>query len=193
MPSKKISKPRNIKKVPLRESKLRKTKGTAVILSPETAQKIVNEWQCFEMRRDGYSYMEISRALEITPGIVRRHLEAAYSRTLNELQETVEEARQLEIERLDALVVTYSKLAHGYKEVVDVPVMNAAGNPIKDNDGNIITMPKEVQHAPNMGAASILLSVQARRAKLLALDAPEVKKIEHSGIREYVGVDISQV
>lgn len=43
------------------------------------------------------------------------------------------------------------------------------------------------------GAAALVLSIEARRAKLLALDTPEKKSLEVSGIREYVNIDLDQV
>ncbi len=45
----------------------------------------------------------------------------------------------------------------------------------------------------SLAAASMVLSVEARRAKLLALDVPEVKRVDVTGIREYVGVDVEKV
>lgn len=45
----------------------------------------------------------------------------------------------------------------------------------------------------NMGAASLVLTIEARRSKLLALDMPETKKLDVTGIREYVGIDVESV
>lgn len=45
----------------------------------------------------------------------------------------------------------------------------------------------------NMGAATLVLSIEQRRSKLLALDLPENKKLEVTGIREYVGIDLDDV
>lgn len=47
--------------------------------------------------------------------------------------------------------------------------------------------------AGNMGAATLVLSIEARRSKLLALDLPENKKLEVTGIREYVGINLDDV
>lgn len=47
--------------------------------------------------------------------------------------------------------------------------------------------------AGNMGAATLVLSIEARRSKLLALDLPEQKKLEVTGIREYIGVNLDDV
>lgn len=51
----------------------------------------------------------------------------------------------------------------------------------------------ELARSNNMAAAALVLSIMDRRRKLLALDIPETKRLEHSGIREYVGVDTEQV
>lgn len=45
----------------------------------------------------------------------------------------------------------------------------------------------------NMGAATLVLSIEQRRSKLLALDLPENKKLEVTGIREYVGINLDDV
>lgn len=45
----------------------------------------------------------------------------------------------------------------------------------------------------NMGAATLVLSIEARRSKLLALDMPENKRLEVTGIREYIGIDLDDV
>lgn len=45
----------------------------------------------------------------------------------------------------------------------------------------------------SLSAAQMVLSIETRRSKLLALDVPETKKLEVSGVREYVGVDMDQV
>lgn len=42
-------------------------------------------------------------------------------------------------------------------------------------------------------AASMVLQIEARRSKLLALDLPEQKKLEVTGIREYVGINLDEV
>lgn len=47
--------------------------------------------------------------------------------------------------------------------------------------------------AGSLAAAAMVLSVEARRSKLLALDLPEVKKLDVTGIREYVGISIEDV
>lgn len=47
--------------------------------------------------------------------------------------------------------------------------------------------------AGNMGAATLVLSIEQRRSKLLALDLPENKKLEVTGIREYVGINLDDV
>lgn len=45
----------------------------------------------------------------------------------------------------------------------------------------------------SLAAAAMVLSIEQRRSKLLALDLPEVKKLDVTGIREYVGVDLNEV
>lgn len=159
-----------------------KLAGKQKIMSPRAVQNIELDWQIFEMRRDGHSVDAIARALGVHPETVRKHLQEVLERTVNEMSETAEENRQLQIERLDYLLTKYTKMAYGYKEEAEVL------------DPLTRKMKKVIQEIPpNMAAASLVLSIEARRSKLLALDMPEVKKLDVTGIREYVGVDIDKV
>lgn len=45
----------------------------------------------------------------------------------------------------------------------------------------------------NLSAASMVLNIEARRSKLLALDLPEQKKLDVTGIREYIGINLDDV
>jgi hypothetical protein len=47
--------------------------------------------------------------------------------------------------------------------------------------------------AGNLAAAAMVLQIETRRAKLLSLDVPETKRIEATGIREYVGIALEDV
>lgn len=47
--------------------------------------------------------------------------------------------------------------------------------------------------AGSVPAAAMVLQIESRRSKLLALDMPEVKKLDVTGIREYVGVNLDDV
>ena len=167
-------------------TKLRKRKslgGTQRLLSPTTVKKLELDWQIFELRRDGHSIHEIAQTLQIGDATVRSHLQEVLSRTIKETAETAEENRQLQIDRLDCMLVKYMRMAQGYRQEEEV-------RDPKDPRKTIRVM---VDYPPNMAAAGLVLSIEARRSKLLALDMPEIKKLDVTGIREYVGVDVSQV
>ncbi len=165
-------------------TKLRETKptGTGRMLAAKAARRIELEFQCFEMRTAGHAIRVIAQTLECDEGTVRNCLESLMTRAATQTNENVEEARQLQMERLDLMLVKYMKLAQGYSEEVDVM------DPLSKQ-----MVRKMVTHAPNQGAASLVLAIEARRSKLCALDLPEVKKLEVTGVREYVGVDVNKV
>jgi len=47
--------------------------------------------------------------------------------------------------------------------------------------------------AGNMAAAQLILNISRELRKMEAIDKPEEKKTEESGVRVYVGIDIDQV
>ena len=133
--------------------------GLARTTSPRSVNLLERRYRVWVMRKDGYTLQEIAESLGVSVAAARLDLVAIAKRLVGELAETVEENRQLQIARLDALLKKYQPLAE---------------------DGKL-------------AAAGMVLSIETRRSKLLALDTPETKRLEVSGIREYVGVDLAQV
>lgn len=179
-----MAKPKKPSKKILEIRRLRETKptGTGRILAAKNARRLELEYQCFHMRTAGHSIHDIAVTLAVDVDTVRSCLERLLTRAAKETNENVEEARQLQMERLDLMLVKYMKLAQGYSEEIEV---------LDPTTKKMVK--KTVVHPPNQGAASLVLSIEQRRSKLCALDLPEVKKLEVSGVREYVGVDISKV
>jgi DNA-binding CsgD family transcriptional regulator len=153
--------------------------GTGRILSTKNLLDIERRYQCVYLRRDGYTVQEIADSLGCSAGAVRNCLQEAFKETIEEYSETTEESRQIALDRIDSLIKVYTPLAKGY--TTDIPD--------KDKPGQM----KTVEVPPDISAAQFLLALETRRAKLLALDKPEVKKLEVSAIREYIGVDMEQV
>jgi predicted transcriptional regulator len=153
--------------------------GTETVTSVQSVRDIELRYQVVTMRRDGYTIQEIADTLSISQATARLHLTKSLTETIKNYQETTEESRQLQLDRLDALVRTYTPLAKGHTEMV--PDTNRPGQM------------KEVWVAPNVNAGIFLLNIEQRRSKLLALDVPEIKKLEVSGVREYVGICIDDV
>jgi AraC-like DNA-binding protein len=129
------------------------------MLSGQTLVLIERRYRVVQMRREGYRIDEIATTLNCDPSTVSRDLREVLQLTVRDMMETTEEARVLELQRLDEIMKRFYPLA-------------AAGD---------------------MGAAAMVLQIGDRRRKLLALDKPEAKGLEQSGIREYVGVDVDQV
>lgn len=126
------------------------------------------------LRREGMSYDEISQELlDYDPPIKLepQTIAGIISKYLREMatldSESVEDLRQLENERLDKLWMAYYTAA--------------VGDPENDKP-------------PNLKAASFLLSLSARRAKMNGLDA--ANKVEHFGKIDHLhelGVDPDEI
>lgn len=129
------------------------------LLDAKNLREIERRYQIWDMRKQGHSIRDISISLGVTDKTIRADLVTVAKRHISELSETVEESRQLQIERLDGMLKQYQPLAE----------------------------------AGNLSAAAMVLSIESRRSKLLALDVPETKKLDVTGIREYVGVNMDDV
>lgn len=151
----------------------------ALVLTASDIEVIERRYEVMKLRRDGYTIMEIAKVVDISPKTVTNDLKDSLNATLKEHSFTTEEERQIAIERLDQLIKVYTPLATEviHREVID----GRTGRAI------VVTEP------PNPAYAALLLNIEARRAKLLALDVPETKKLEVSGVREYVGINLDLV
>lgn len=140
--------------------------------------RIERRYQAIHLRKMGHTVQEIADALKVTPITIREDIREVLRVSIHETAETSEEERQLQVERLDALLKEYLPLCQLHTEKrVDV------------------TTGKEVLvlTPPNAIYGQLILSIEARRAKLKALDVPETKKLEVSGVRIYPGVDLDEV
>lgn len=157
----------------------KKPGGHSKLTSTRTLRKVQRMYEVTHLKEQGYSHTEIAEALKLSPMEVGKLLRECLELTISEVAETTEQARQMEIARLDRLVKTYHHYAHDVHTEIRINPMTG--------------MEVLVEMPPDPKYAKLLLDVSTRRSKLLALDVPEVKKIETTGIREYIGVDISKV
>lgn len=159
-------------------AKARKAIGKGKLLSAKSIKKVELEYKIVCMRRDGYTVQEVADTLRISTSTVRECVKNCLERAITEMNETTEEHRQLQLERLDSLIKANLPYARGFDtEVVD-PKTGAL---------------KIIKTPPNPAYAQLILSAESRRAKLLALDIPETKKLDITGVREYYGVDVEKV
>lgn len=152
--------------------KERLTDATAII-------KVERRYQAITMRRDGYTVREISQAMGVGEHMVRTELKEVLNETLIACAETAEENRQLQVERLNALLK--STMPYAIDEHKEVRVDLLTGQEV------IVCVPPDPKYV------NTVLNIEARRAKLLALDIPETKHLDITGVREYVGVDVDEV
>lgn len=165
-----------------------KQTGAGAVLAPNALRIIERRHAVITMRRDGCLVEEIAKTLSIGIDTVRNDLKTVLAQAVTETQETVEEHRQLEIDRLDKLIQTYTPLAHGFEKLVE-----DKENKVRRPDGSVVNGQKLVLVPPDIQAANLLMSLSVQRRKLLALDVPEQKGATETGIREYIGIEIELV
>lgn len=153
--------------------------AAAKILQAHNIIQMERRYRVLLLRRDGFSVKEIADSLNIGAELVRKDLVFVLDLTAKQMMETSEEMRTLQNERLDVMVKAYMPLATKPGQVV-----------MTDRHTGEQTA---VEVPPDPKYANVLLSTLQRQAKLNALDVPEVKKLDVTGIREYVGVDINEV
>lgn len=130
-----------------------------MVAGVQTARILERRYKIMEMRKDGIRIDVIAATLKCCINTVREDIQEVLGQTATKLFETVEEARNLELERYDSLLRRYQPLAE----------------------------------AGNLAAAGLVIQISRERRKLLALDQPEVKNIDETAIRVYVGVDMDAV
>jgi hypothetical protein len=133
--------------------------GVATFTAVETARILTRRYKVMTMRKDGVPLYAIALTLGIGADTVREDIREVLGSTATALNETAEEARNLELVRFDALLSTYQPLAE----------------------------------AGNLNAAALVLSISDRKRKMLAIDVPEPKEQQETGMRIYVGIDIDGV
>jgi hypothetical protein len=116
------------------------------------------EARALELRRDGLTYAQIGEVLGVNRQMATRIVQRGLDRIV---REPAEQIRRLELDRLDHLQVEGLNVLHRRHVVVQ------GGKVVKDDDGQPI-----VDDGPTLHAIHTVLKVQARRAKLLGLDAP---------------------
>lgn len=138
------------------------------------AQLAVRRERLIEMRRDGRSWSDIANALGYDgPGSACTDLRRVLEQRKEQLAISLDQHRQLELEKLDrleraAITVLETKHVHvsGGKVVRDGGDEETVGEPLYD-DG------------PVLQAIETLRRLSERRAKLLGIDAPT--KVETDG------------
>lgn len=141
--------------------------------------KIEMQYQIVQLRRNGHTHKEIADALGIAPATVGIYLSDILTNTIIKYQESTEEARQMQLEQIDQLTKVYTPLA--------TEVHNETRVDPRTKQEVVISVP------PDPIYANLLINLMNRRAKLTALDMPETKKLEVTGMRVYEGVDTSKI
>lgn len=160
----------------------------------QTKESVELDARACELRSRGWSYRQI--ADELGDASVRTAYERVQRSIERIVQEPAEQARQFELDRLDARWRHLDELQAKTQTVLDAHhvviqhgkvVYSETGDPFED-------------HGPVLDAVKTMLSIdaerdriQVRRSKYLGLDAAGKLQLE-GGVRyEIVGVDMSQL
>lgn len=150
----------------------RKTVTKRPKVTPAEMLKLEREAMVMDLRKRGYDYHQIAKKVGVGAQRCREIAREVMARMRDDLRESAEEMRHLELERLDIAT----------KVVMDELVPE----PYLDGKGNL------VQRAPDIEAVPHLIRIQERRTKLVGLDAAQKVQFEDTR-REYVGVDVDKV
>lgn len=121
------------------------------------------EARMLELRRDGRSYTEIGEAFGITRQVATRIIQRGMDRIVREPAELV---KAMDLERLDQLQVEALAVLRRRHVVV------SGGKIVRGDDDQPL-----VDDGPVLAAIGKLLDIQARRARLLGLDAPNKHEV----------------
>jgi predicted transcriptional regulator len=178
----KTQKLKKSKALDLRKDRRKKPNQRAAdrrVASPRMVKYIENRRKALNLRAQGWTYNDIGEVLGASAGVISEMVRSALNLSLSDMKESTEEVRELQNTRLDMIVKGHMPFASEItQEIVED---KATGERI------VVSRP------PRVDSAMTVLKAEERRSKLLALDVPEIKKLEVSGIREYVNIDISQV
>lgn len=89
-------------------------------VSKQRASAQVVENQALELRRTGATYEQIAKQLGMSETSARRYVERAYTRLRELATETVAEIRQMETDRLDAMLLSiWPRVQRGELRAID--------------------------------------------------------------------------
>lgn len=129
------------------------------VRSPATAKR---DAEAARLRAEGYTYERIAKELRYSHrDLARRAVERALAAAV---REPADEARQIELIRLDSL------WTHAMQVLANDHLAISNGRVVMiERDGEAVPVPDD---APVLQAIDRLLKIMERRAKLLGLDAP---------------------
>lgn len=174
------TKRKSARKVPKQPIKLRKrAKGMNRITSANTIALVERRRNVMALKRAGWDYEDIGNALDLRPETIKEIVVDSLNRSINEFALNTEQERAIQMAQLDELMKINLPAATTEQKKIVIDAVT--------NQQMVITTP------PDPIFTNVALKIMERRSKLLALDQPETKKVEVSGIREYKGIDLDRV
>lgn len=134
------------------------------------AAKVVQDYEIFEMAREGYNPVEIAKALEkrgvkLTPTTIRKRIDNVLTNVHENSLQNVEEVRQMELAKLDRL----------------------------DTKLNAMLAQRNVKSAMKVQIIDRLRNLMELRHKLLGLQQQKVENKTDITVRIYKGLDEGDV
>lgn len=153
--------------------------------TPEAVQADVaaRRTKAVKMRLEGKTWQEIADALGLpNRGAAYNDVSRALAQAREELAQSAEDFREMELQRLDALTAKVHEVLERQHVVV-----TPGGKIVYDGDVKL------VDDGPTLAAIDRLVKIGESRRKLLGLDSPA--KVEHSGQVLYAveGVNVEKL
>ena len=123
----------------------------------EKAQAAERRVKALELRKAGLSYAAIGKTLGVSDAQAYDDVKRILSEMLKERAEDIEHVRQMEVERVDALIAAVWARARGGR---------------KHEDGSV--------EPPDLQAMDRVLKLMDRRARLLGLDLQKPDETKHA-------------
>jgi transcriptional regulator len=185
---------RRAKPLPLPAKKEAVGRRMALSTSPTVKElaQLENENEVVKLRVRGLSYVDIAKRLQVAPATAAEWARSAYKR-IYETAEDIENARQLDLERLDAAIaVVMAEMQGDNAEVVNSLAQALTTARAQGVNVSGIDLTK-LKGLPNPDMSDKLVKLIAQRTKLLGTekqpDPTEGTKLQ----RVYLGFDMTQV
>lgn len=129
-------------------------KGRSAWNEAQHIEKLERQARAVALRKMGFSYTEIAKDLDVTKQAAFAYVKEAIAELKDEIREDSEDVKELELQRLDAMLVRLWRSA--------MPSPQPGSNYIPE---------------PDTKSMKLILEVMDRRSRLMGLDAAQ--RVEH--------------
>lgn len=161
-------------------------------ISPVELRMVEDENEVIKLRKRGMSYADIARKLQIGAGTAVEMARRAYQR-IKDSAEDIEQARELDLARLDSAILVVMAELEGNPEVLGESIKAAIAQAKLSNLPFRLDQLAGLKGVPNPDMADKLVKLINQRAKLLGTEKQPEEGDGRAIQRVYVGIDINSV